>query len=154
MPLAMLNNIKIVAIIAIVLSILASTALAVPNMATRLACQKLSQNLPDKVFPPAQKQYIKENKDYWNAGLQELGPACVAIPSSAQDVSKIVILLNEHEKVPFAIKNGGHSPNAGMASVKDGILIALRNVAGTEYDTEKQVAYIKPGGVCFLRFKD
>jgi FAD/FMN-containing dehydrogenase len=146
-------QLRMFAFIAVVFGVLIPTGTAAPTTATKLACSQLSQSLPNKVFSPRQRQYKKENGDYWNAGLEELGPACIAMPSSAQDVSKIVTLLNEHENVPFAIKSGGHSPNAGMASVKDGVLIALRNVAGTEYDQKTELATIKPGGVCAFSFK-
>jgi FAD/FMN-containing dehydrogenase len=141
------------AFIAVVFGFYMPTGMAAPTAETKLACSKLSQNLPNKIFMPKQRQYKKENSDYWNAGLEELGPACIAMPRNAQDVSKIVTLLNEHDNVPFAIKSGGHSPNAGMASVKDGVLIALRNVVGTEYDKMTELATIKPGGVRISSFK-
>jgi hypothetical protein len=144
---------RMFAFIAVVFGLYMPTGMAAPTTDTKLACSRLSQNLPNKVFMPNQQQYKKENGDYWNAGLPELGPACIAMPRNAQDVSKIVTLLNEYENVPFAIKSGGHSPNAGMASVKDGVLIALRNVAGTEYDKKTELATIKPGGVCAFSFK-
>jgi hypothetical protein len=48
--------------------------------------------------------------------------------------------------VDFVIKSGGHSPDAGHASVKDGVLIALRNLSGTTLDSKTNLAALKPGG--------
>lgn len=90
--------------------------------------------------------YTKENKDWWNSGVSDMAPACIAMPSSAEDVSRIVKILSKRVDVLFAVKSGGHSPNRGQSSVKEGVLIAMRNIAGTELDKAKGVAYVKPGG--------
>jgi FAD/FMN-containing dehydrogenase len=87
-------------------------------------------------FPPS---------DY-NAGLAELKPACITFPSSPEDVSKIVKILHTRNDVPFAIKSGGHDPNPGHGSVKDGVLIALRHINGTVYDKATNTVKFKPGG--------
>jgi FAD/FMN-containing dehydrogenase len=121
-------------------------ALAAPSAATQTACNEIKQALPGKVWFPDEPAYTKENKDYYNSGLADLRPACITMPTSAQEVSTIVKILNTHDTVNFAVKSGGHSPNAGAASIKDGVLIAMRNVSGTEFDKEKQLAYVKPGG--------
>jgi len=68
------------------------------------------------------------------------------MPTSAEEVSSVVKELHKKPGVRFAVKSGGHSPNVGHSSIKDGVLIALRNLSGTEYDKAKQVAYVKPGG--------
>jgi FAD/FMN-containing dehydrogenase len=123
-----------------------SLIIATVNATTQAACNDIKQALPGKLWLPGQAPYIQENKDYYNSGLVELGPACIALPTSAADVSSIVQILNRHSTVNFAIKSGGHSPNAGDSSIKDGVLIALRHINGTTYDAAKQVAHVKPGG--------
>ncbi|QDS73170.1 hypothetical protein FKW77_002220 [Venturia effusa] len=119
---------------------------ALPSAAAVAACSAISAVIPNKNFLPDTAEYNKENKDYYNAGNAELRPACIAMPTSALDVSSIVQTLNRFKDVEFAVKSGGHSPNPGQASVKDGVLIALRNLSGTQLDKEKNVAYVKPGG--------
>ena len=123
-----------------------SLTLAAPNPSTKAACSDIALALPGKLSLPGEAAYTKENRDYYNIGLAELGPACIAFPSSAADVSAIVKILNTRADVEFAVKSGGHSPNPGAASVRDGVLVALRNLAGTVLDREKGVAYVKPGG--------
>jgi FAD/FMN-containing dehydrogenase len=127
-------------------ALIASTVLAAPAPETQVACAKLKEKLSGKVFVPGEWAYTKENRDYYNIGLADLGPACIVMPRDAQEVVTIVKLLREHEQVPFAVKSGGHSPNPGHSSIQDGVLIALRNIAGTEYDSKTQLAQIKPGG--------
>lgn len=36
--------------------------------------------------------------------------------------------------------------NVGHGSIHDGILIAMRKIAGTTYDKDTNLAYVKPGG--------
>ena len=124
----------------------ASLSFAAPNPPTTATCTDIAKAIPGKLALPGSPAYIKENKDYFNIGLAELGPACIAFPSTAKEVASIVSLLNLRPEVQFAVKSGGHSPNAGAASTKDGVLIALRNLVGTVLDKEKSLAYIKPGG--------
>jgi FAD/FMN-containing dehydrogenase len=126
--------------------LLASGVPGAPTPQTQIACAKLKETHSGKVYMPGEPAYTKENRDYFNIGLAELGPACIVKPSTAQEVSSVVKLLREHETVPFAVKSGGYSPNPGHSSVRDGVLIALRDLAGTEYDTKTKLAYIKPGG--------
>jgi FAD/FMN-containing dehydrogenase len=119
---------------------------AVPTQETSQTCLQIQTALPGKAFFERDPVYTKENRDYYNIGLADLKPACITMPSSAEDVSTIVAILNAHQSVPYAIKSGGHDPNPGHSSIKDGVLIALRQLKGTEYDAEKKVAYVKPGG--------
>ncbi|KAF2396177.1 FAD-binding domain-containing protein [Trichodelitschia bisporula] len=128
------------------LALLAAAATALPTAETQATCADIKNALPGRLWLPGEAAYTKENRDYYNIGLAELGPACITLPTSAEDVSKIVKILNVRPGVRFAIKSGGHDPNPGQSSVKDGVLVALRHINGTEYDAQKNVAYVKPGG--------
>jgi FAD/FMN-containing dehydrogenase len=128
------------------LALFTSVVLGAPPTHSVAACTEIKIALPGRVHLPGQAAYTKENKDYYNIGLADLRPTCITMPQSVQEVSQIVKILNKHESVPFAIKSGGHDPNPGHSSVKDGVLIALRYINGTEYDAAKGVAYVKPGG--------
>jgi FAD/FMN-containing dehydrogenase len=125
---------------------LAASAFASSNAAAQTACSDIKTALKGKVSLPKEAEYTKENKDYWNAGLSELMPACITFPTSPEDVSAIVKILSKHTEVPFAIKSGGHDPNPGHSSVKDGVLIAMRHINGTVYDKASNTAVFKPGG--------
>jgi FAD/FMN-containing dehydrogenase len=124
------------------------TTSAAISAANQQICKDIKAGLSGKVSFPDEAEYVKENKDYYNIGLAELAPACIAFPTSAKDVSTIIKILNTetHKDVQFAVKSGGHSPNPGAASIKDGILIAMRHINGTVLDKEKSLAHIKPGG--------
>lgn len=124
----------------------AQSVLAEPRQSAKAACSAIQKAIPGRLWLPGQPAYKKENKDYYNAGLKELGPACISLPTSAQDVSTIVKILGQYSDVQFAVKSGGHSPNSGHSSVKDGVLIALRHINGTVLDKQNKVAYVKPGG--------
>lgn len=128
-----------------ILLTVAQTGLDVPTAATQSACGDNKTAIPGTLFVKSDTVCTKENKDWWNSGITDMAPACIAMPSSPKDVSKIVKLLNNHSSVPFAIKSGGHDTNRGQSSVKEGVLIALRNIAGLELDKVKNVAYVKPG---------
>jgi FAD/FMN-containing dehydrogenase len=119
---------------------------AAPDAATNQTCSEIKNKLPYRLKYPDDLAYWKENRDYYNIGLAELGPACIVFPGSAEDVSEIVKIFNKIPNVQFAVKSGGHSPNPGHSSIKDGVLIAMRDMVGTQLDVQKKVAYVKPGG--------
>jgi hypothetical protein len=128
-------------------SLFALSVAAAPSQATSKACAAIKTSLgPKGLLMPKDSGYSKENKDYWNKGVAELGSACIAMPKNAQDVSKVVQILNQYPTVKFAVKSGGHDPNIGHSGIKDGVVIAMRNVFGTQYDKARGVAYVKPGG--------
>jgi hypothetical protein len=122
---------------------------AAPTADTTAVCNELKKALGGtKLAFPTDAKYKKENNDYYNYGLKEQGAACIAFPVDAKDVSQIVKILQPKSSVRFAVKSGGHDPNVGHATAKDGVLIAMRECTGTVYDKEKQLAYVKPGGHC------
>src|ERR1700733_6407394 len=85
----------------------ASLVASAPSAKVADACNEIKRVLTEaKLKFPGDKQYTKENRDYYNIGLAELGPACIAFPDSAEDVSNIVKVLNVQEGVPFAVKSG------------------------------------------------
>jgi FAD/FMN-containing dehydrogenase len=121
---------------------------AIASPTAQQACKDIKTALPGKLWFPGEAAYIQENKDYYNIGLAELNPACISLPTSPEDVSAIIKILNAdaNKDVHFAVKSGGHSPNPGAASIRDGVLIAMRHINGTVLDKEKSLAHIKPGG--------
>jgi hypothetical protein len=119
---------------------------AAPSAATQDACDAIKTALPGKVRVPGEKEFITESRDYYNIGLADIPPACIVFPTLASEVSTVIKLLSTRKDVPFTVKSGGHSPNPGDASVKDGVLIAMRHLKGVEWDKEKHLAHVKPGG--------
>ena len=124
------------------------SATAAPTQATTQACTEIKNALPGKVLTPGllRVEYEYETQQYWSTTLREVDPACIVQPVSAKDVATVVKILNKYPTVNFATRSGGHDPNVGHATVQDGVLIAMTDLAGATYDAEKKVAYVKPGG--------
>ncbi|KAM0232511.1 hypothetical protein ACHAP5_010683 [Fusarium lateritium] len=128
------------------LSLFAATASAAPSATTTEACKEISKAIPGRVSLPFTIKFDEQSRGYWSTPLREIKPACVVTAKSSSDVSTAVTILNKYPDVKFAAKSGGHDPNAGHATVKDGVLISLNEMVGATYDSDKKVAYVKPGG--------
>nr|QCC62995.1 FAD-binding domain-containing protein [Phoma sp.] len=134
--------------LALVTLVFAQSALTAPSDATTKACTELKNALPGKVLNPGflQLEYEHETQQYWATNLREVNPACIVQPSSAQDVSDAVKILNKYPTVQFATRSGGHDPNKGHSTVQDGVVITMTDLVGATYDAEEDVAYVRPGG--------
>ena len=90
--------------------------------------------------------YDSTNTDYWNVGQSTNRAACAFFPGSAEEVSYVVKILNNHTSVQYALKSGGHNANLGFSSVNQGILISFRpNLANTTISANGSTADIGPG---------
>jgi FAD/FMN-containing dehydrogenase len=123
----------------------AATALSADAIA---ACQSISSAgtetltlQPDALNP----QWVDAQSRYWNAGNADLYPACAVFPTSAEEVSQIVSILQNSTGVTFAVKSGGHNPNVGYASVDGGVLISMSNLSSTVLAGDLATADIGPG---------
>lgn len=113
---------------------------------TKAACEEISANIPDAVSTLFAASYTRETLAYWSTTLRSIQPACIVHPKSTKDVSTAITILNKYPDVNFTAKSGGHDPNAGHATVSDGVLIALSEIAGVTYDDSTGLAHVKPGG--------
>lgn len=85
-------------------------------------CTALSRaGLGSKVVTPARALYDDRMDSYWSVSAA-LRPACIALPETAEDVSKIIKVITKH-KCSFGIRGGGHGNFALSNSVEDGITI-------------------------------
>ena len=124
------------------------SVLIAPTEATVKACAEIKSALPGKVLTPKflKLRFEFETQQYWAKNLHEVNPACIVKPESAQDVSVSIKILNKYPSVQFATRSGGHDPNKGHSTVQNGIVIAMNDLVGVRYDTEDDVAYVRPGG--------
>lgn len=128
-------------------ALLAITAHAAPTSSTAKACDDISNALPQDRTPHRLSiQYTSEMLDYWSVALRSQNPACMILPRTADEVATVVRILNQYPDVHFAVKSGGHSPNLGHATAKDGVLISTAEMKGATYSAETGYAYVKPGG--------
>lgn len=100
--------------------------------------KSLALALPKSVIFPQDATAFKESMNsYWAQQEREVVPACVVRPCDVQQLSIAVTVLkreyDERQKQAgenkaeglFAIRSGGHSPVAGAASIKAGVVIDL-----------------------------
>ena len=106
-------------------------------------CSTLAQGGIDIEYPLT-LDYSTELTKYWSAACGDLKPTCIAAPSSAAEMSQIIIELQNVETL-FAIKSGGHMPNNGFASIANGLLISTKNLDQVFYNENDQTAIIGPG---------
>jgi FAD/FMN-containing dehydrogenase len=90
-------------------------------------------------------EYIYAQSHYWSAANADLIPACAVFPTTAQQVSQIVTVLNESPGVGFSVKSGGHNPNVGFSSTDGGVLISMQNISSTVLSTDQTKAYVGTG---------
>ncbi|KAH8729946.1 hypothetical protein BGZ61DRAFT_346541 [Ilyonectria robusta] len=122
------------------------STLADAGASTEAACKELSKALPGRVSLPLSIDYYRESTEYWSTVLRDIKPACVVVPESASEVATGVKIVNKYPDVKFTAKSGGHDPNPGHATVRDGVLFSLSEISGTTFDKSSSLAYVKPGG--------
>lgn len=130
----------------VILMATAVSANLLADKATADACAAIANVIPGMLHLPGSKPYKTENGNYWSQAMKDTKPACIAMPVTAEGVSSVVNILNKQPTVRFAVKSGGHSPNADFASVQNGVLLSLANMKGALYNAELNLAYVSPGG--------
>jgi FAD/FMN-containing dehydrogenase len=66
-------------------------------------------------------------------------------PTSTEEVSQIVTILQNNTGVNFAVKSGGHNPNVGYSSTDGGVLISMSSISSTIISSDQKTADIGPG---------
>jgi hypothetical protein len=87
--------------------------IAYAQTANTLQCTALSYYLPNKVALVADARYGLSLLSYYSNQEQSVHPTCIVIPTSAQDVSTAVSILNVgfQASVPgcnFAVRGAGY----------------------------------------------
>ena len=118
-------------------------ALNQPKLLTEDQCTALVSVLGSKIYysngPPA-----GFSEDYFSQIQREVIPACVIVPSSAEDVAEAIKVISQHQCI-FACKSGGHSMFAGASNAPGGITIDLRDLNLVELSEDKQTTRVGPG---------
>lgn len=107
-------------------------------------CTALAAILGSETFTPASTTYTSSLSSYWS--LQETGihPSCIVQPSSAAHVSLAVKTLSSLN-CSFAVRSGGHSPNAGAANIASGVTLDLSRLDNVTLSGDNSVVSIGPG---------
>ncbi|KIV99775.1 uncharacterized protein PV09_08581 [Verruconis gallopava] len=111
---------------------------------TSPTCSQLQATRPDieTVFE-GQADYTDINNAYWSTACSAEKPACIILPSSAQQLSDVILIINENSEA-FAVKSGGHTPNC-YSSISGGPLIATKRMNQVVLDNDTQSVDVGPG---------
>ncbi|RYO88316.1 hypothetical protein DL764_008746 [Monosporascus ibericus] len=112
------------------------------------AVNLVNAGLAPRTLYPTDPAYLAREESYWARNVR-LGPACIVIPQSAEEVS-IAHKSLAAAKQQFAVRSGGHSPSTGANNVAGGVTIDLSRLDKTVFDAETETAHIGAGG----RWKD
>lgn len=102
-----------------------------------LQCLALSQVLSNETFFPDSPAYISSLASYFSLQEAALQPLCIVSPQTANDVSIAIRTLTatssgltgyDQQACRFAIRSGGHSPQAGAANIEHGVTMDLRGL--------------------------
>jgi FAD/FMN-containing dehydrogenase len=111
---------------------------------TRLQCTKLSHLLYNGTAFPNSAAYTSSLDSYYNLQEQEVIPACIVSPTSADQVSLIVKTVVD-AGAKFAVRGGGHTLNPGAANIEGGVTISLRSMNSVHVNSDKTIASVGGG---------
>ncbi|KAF2714668.1 FAD-binding domain-containing protein [Pleomassaria siparia CBS 279.74] len=115
-------------------------------------CAALDYFLPGKVHFNILTDlgYQASQATYWSAQAQSLQPNCIVVPTSTEDVSIAVTVLNlgfqtNVQGCQFAVRSAGHTPNAGTANIDGGVTIDLQSLNQVTVSQDQKIVSIGPG---------
>ncbi|EKG17993.1 FAD linked oxidase [Macrophomina phaseolina MS6] len=113
-------------------------------------CSILGDELPGKIVISGAKDFNASVDPYWSAQAEAVKPACVVLPESAEDVSKAIKILSAaarlgSEACKFAIRSGGHTPNADAANIQGGVTINLAGLNTVTPAEDRSYVSVGPG---------
>jgi FAD/FMN-containing dehydrogenase len=107
-------------------------------------CSQVQSTHPEiEIVFQGQPDYTSINNAYWSTACTAEKPSCIILPTSAQQLADILVILNQNNE-PFAIKSGGHTPNC-YSSINGGPLIATKRMNQVLYDESSQTVRVGPG---------
>ena len=121
-----------------------ATALLLVLRATADTCSDVEALSTIEVSRPLALSYIDEQRNYWSTSCAALKPTCIIFPTTADEVSTVIKILNGNNE-KFAIKSGGHNPNNGWSSVAGGPLISTSKLDQVLLDPATGVCRVGPG---------
>jgi FAD/FMN-containing dehydrogenase len=97
-----------------------------------------------KLLAEGTSTYDAFTNAYWSAIQAAVTPQCVFKPTSAIEVSSMV-LISRLTQCPFAVKGGGHAAFSGASSIDGGITVSMENFKKVQVSSDKTTADIGPG---------
>ncbi|OTB00881.1 hypothetical protein M426DRAFT_75490 [Hypoxylon sp. CI-4A] len=100
----------------------------------------------DLVVLPETEEYNTITNSYFSVLERELKPACFLVPSSASQIADVVKAIKPFASgIKVSICGSGQQATPGVANVRDGITIHLRNLRGVHLNTEKEYVSVAAG---------
>lgn len=113
------------------------------------ACLALETIFGDsKVVVQNTTSYDVFKNSYWSVQQASVDPRCIVIPSTAVDVSTVV-LLSRLTQCPFAVRSGGHAAFAGASNIERGITISLQHLNETILSGDQKSVAVGPGNIWY-----
>ncbi|USP81711.1 hypothetical protein yc1106_08985 [Curvularia clavata] len=110
-----------------------------------IACRSLEQLYGnDTIEFQDEPGYSAFTSSFWSGIAVDVKPYCIYKPSSAAQVS-VMVLLSRLSQCPFAVKSGGHSAFAGAATIEGGITMSFQNMKSIKLSEDKKIAAVQPG---------
>ncbi|KAH6719573.1 hypothetical protein BKA61DRAFT_669899 [Leptodontidium sp. MPI-SDFR-AT-0119] len=112
--------------------------------------KQVVEQLAEKVLLRGSYNISTAIEAYYSEQAQTQKPACVVLPSSAEDVSIAVKVLSMGFKIglqscEFAIRSGGHTPWANLNNIDDGVTLDLSNLNQVTPNADGTVVGVGPG---------
>ncbi|KAE8142931.1 FAD-binding domain-containing protein [Aspergillus pseudotamarii] len=114
---------------------------------SRLACSRISQELPEEVYYSGSSEYSNSLSSYFSLQEQEILPSCIVQPKTTADVAKTVSIMRGFLKQggQFAVRGGGHTPFSGAANINHGVTIDLGLLNKVDVSPDRKTVTIGPG---------
>ncbi|RYP26836.1 hypothetical protein DL768_011554 [Monosporascus sp. mg162] len=110
------------------------------------AIEAMKRISSDLVVLPGSEEYDEITKSYFSELERELKPACFLTPSSVSQVADIVKAIKPFAgRSTVAICGSGQQATPGVANVRHGLTIHLRNLRGIEIDADKKIVSVAAG---------
>ncbi|KAK2597530.1 hypothetical protein N8I77_012311 [Diaporthe amygdali] len=108
-----------------------------------LCCTALAAVLGSETFSQGSTAYTSSLSSYWSLQETELLPSCIVQPTTAEHVSLAVKTLASNN-CSFAVRSGGHSPNAGAANIAAGVTIDLTHLDTVTVSSDQSTVSVGP----------
>ncbi|RAQ53682.1 oxidoreductase FAD-binding protein [Aspergillus flavus] len=116
------------------------------NTSVATCCLALIGALGKKVSFPNSQPYNDSINTYFSQQNSNLHPLCIVSPTTAQDVSNAIKIINSTPETPnFAIRSGGHAPFTGASKIANGITLDLRGLNSIKVSPDRTTASIGVG---------
>jgi FAD/FMN-containing dehydrogenase len=93
---------------------------------------------------PFNNTYKTSLNSYWSAQEEALTPTCIYSPTNANQVAQAVAALSKGG-CQFAVRSGGHTPNAGAANIDTDVTIDLSGLNQISLSSDNTLASVSPG---------